>query len=299
MWLFLRSKSFSIHSFSSTMKISSATIDCQSCATRWKIMRIDFLQTFNKKHTYESKLMMMLWSIWSFVFSRIRLNRTRSRMKSLMICIKYSTIWIVVLTSWKLIVAWNRSNRLKISTSFELNFSDWRTILSCIIKKHFSKISRTKCLTNCKKFSLSSRIKSSIYMNLSKCVDTLISHWEMWTISSEISKKILLMMLNAKKSLSSLIRIKIIRSIKTSINRSHVHDLKSLNRVFVRLLNHQKSRWTVSIVKIVKNLIIFFVTVVNLENQWISTTLYKKWMYKRRTMLRRISNKTREKSNFH
>jgi hypothetical protein len=70
--------------------------------------------------------------------------------------------------------------------------------------------------------------------------------------------------------------IRIIRSIKTSINRFHAHDLKSLNRVFVRLLNHQKIRWTVSIITIVKNLIISFVIVVNLENQWISTASYKK-----------------------
>jgi hypothetical protein len=144
MWLFLRSRNSSIHSSSLTIKIQSSTIDCQSCATRWKIMRIDFLQTFNKTHTYESELMMMLWSIWFFVFSRTRLSRTRSQMKSLMICIKYSTIRIVVLTLWKLIVAWSRSNRLKISTSSELNFSDWRAILSCIIKRHFSKDLKNK-----------------------------------------------------------------------------------------------------------------------------------------------------------
>jgi hypothetical protein len=195
-------------------------------------MQIDFLLMCSKKRMCESELMMMSWSILSLDFSRIRSSRISSRKKFSMICIRYSTIRIVVQTLWKLIVASSRSNRLKISTSSELNFSDWRAILSCIIRKHFSKISRTKCLTSCKNLSLSSRIKSSICMSSLRCVDTLIRHWEMWIISSEISEKILLMMLNVKKSLSSLIRIKI------TTDRSHVHDLKSLNRVLVQLLNH-------------------------------------------------------------
>jgi hypothetical protein len=235
----------------------------------------------------------MLWSIWSFVFSRIRLNYSRSRMKSLIICIKCSTISIVVLTLWKLIVVWSKSNRFKISTSSELNFSDWRAILNCIIRKYFSKISRTKCLTSCKKFSLSSRIKSSICMNSLRCVDTLIKHWEMWTISSEISKKILLMMLNVKKSLSSLIRIKI------TIDQSHVLDLKSLNlnRILERSLNrrHLRIKWIFSIATIVKNLIISFVIVVNSKNRWTLITSFAK--LKKTYQIRKISNQNRKKNN--
>jgi hypothetical protein len=293
MWLSLRSRNFSIHSSSSTIKISSSTINCQLCATRWKIMRIDFLQTFNKKHTYESKLMMMLWSIWFFVSSRTRLSCTQSRMKSLMICIKYSTIRIIVLTFWKLIVVWSKSNRLKISTSSELNLSDWRAILSCIIRRHFSKISRTKCLTSCKKLSLSSRIKSSICMSSLSRVDTLIRHWEMWIINSKISEKIFLIMRNVKKSSSSLIRIRI------TIDRFLVFDFKSLNsnsnRFLVQSLNHhQKIKWISSINIIMINRDISFAIVVNRE-RWIRITLYVK---SRRTYrVKKILNQNRKKNN--
>jgi hypothetical protein len=272
-------------------------IDWVLCEINSKKTRIDFSLRCRKKHTYESELMMMSWSIFSFDFARIQSNDTSSQRKFLTICIKYSIIQIVVLTLWKLIVDWNRLNRLKISTSFELNFSDYLAIRSSIIKTHCSRISRTRCLTNCKKFSLSSHIKRLICTNSSRCADTLIKHWKTLTINSKISKKVLLIVSNVKKSLSLLTRIK---SIRTLTERFLALDLKSSNRVLVRLLNHHlKIKWIFSVVIIVKNLIISFVIVVNLENRWISTISYEKWTYKRRTILRKISNKTREKSSFH
>jgi hypothetical protein len=94
--------------FSLMTRISSSMIDCQSYATSWKKTRIDFSLTFNKKHTYESKLMTMSWSILFLDFSRIRLNRISSRKKFSTIYIKYSTIQIVVLTRWKRINVLNK-----------------------------------------------------------------------------------------------------------------------------------------------------------------------------------------------
>jgi hypothetical protein len=111
----------------------------------------------------------------------------------------------------------------------------------------------------------------------------------------KISEKILLIMLNVKRSVSSSIRI------KTLINRSHAHDLKSLNRVLVRLLNHQKIRWTVSTATIAKNSIISFAIIDNLE-RWIRTSLYEKWMCMKRMthrVKRIISSSIREKSSSH
>jgi hypothetical protein len=91
---------------------------------------------------------------------------------------------------------------------------------------------------SCRKFLLSSHTKSSICTNSSRCVATLIKRWEMSTISrvEKISiVMIMLTMLNVKKSLSSLIRIKIM------IDSLLVHDLKFLNlnsnRIFERSLN--------------------------------------------------------------
>jgi hypothetical protein len=57
-------------------------------------------------------------------FSRTRSSRTLSRRKFSMICIKSLMIQIVVLMRWRHIDVSSRSNRLKISTSFELNFRD-------------------------------------------------------------------------------------------------------------------------------------------------------------------------------
>ncbi len=130
-------------------------------------------------------------------------------------------------------------------------------------------------------------------MNSLRFVDTSIRRWETWTISSEISEKILSIMLNVKKSLSSSIRI------KTLINRHHAHDLKYLNRVLVRLLNHQKIKWTLSIATIVKNLIIFHVIVVNLK-RYISTTSCVKWTYmiRKTYQVKQISSSNRKKSSF-
>jgi hypothetical protein len=133
-------------------------------------------------------------------------------------------------------------------------------------------------------------------MNSLRCVDTRIKHWEMWTISSKISKKILLMMLNVKKSLSSLIRIKI------TIDQSHALDLKSLNlnsnRTFERSLNHHlKIKWIASIVIIAKNRIIIHVIVVNLK-KWIFTISCARWMYMiRMTHRMKISSLSRKKTN--
>jgi hypothetical protein len=111
-----------------------------------------------------------------------------------------------------------------------------------------------------------------------------------------------LMMLNVKKSSSSLIRIK---SIRTSIDRFLVLDLKflnsNLNRIFALLLNHQKIRWTISIVTIVKNRNTFLETVVN-SKRWILITSYVRWMCMKR-MIHRVKriilSSTRKKINSH
>jgi hypothetical protein len=137
-------------------------------------------------------------------------------------------------------------------------------------------------------------------MNLSRCVAIRIKSWEMWTISRDV-KNSSVMQHEMKKSLSSLIRIRIIKSIRTLIDRSHAHDLKSLNRVLVRLLNHQKIRWTISIVKIVKNQNTSFAIVVN-SKRWTRTVSYAKWTYMKKMthrVKRIISNRSREKSSSH
>ncbi len=59
-----------------------------------------------------------------FRFFKIRSSRTLSRRKFSMICIRFLMIQIVVLMRWKRINVSSRSNRLKISTFFELNFRD-------------------------------------------------------------------------------------------------------------------------------------------------------------------------------
>jgi hypothetical protein len=196
---------------------------------------------------------------------------------------------------WRRINVSNKSNRLKISISSELNFSDLSAIQNFIIKTLCSRISRIRCRTSCKKFSLSSHTKSSICMNSSKCADILIRRWETWTINQDV-KNFSMMQHETKKSLSSLIRIKIIKSIKTLINRSHVHDLKSLNRVLVRLLNYQKIKWTVSTVTIMKNQNTFLAIVVNLK-RWILITSYVKWTCMIRMIHRMIISRSSRKKN--
>jgi hypothetical protein len=52
----------------------------------------------------------------------------------------------------------------------------------------------------------------------------------------------------------------------------------NLNRTFEQLLNHQKIKWTISIVTIMKNQNIFFAIIDNLE-RWILIISYAKWMY--------------------
>jgi hypothetical protein len=147
---------------------------------------------------------------------------------------------------------------------------------------------------SCKKFLLLSRIKQLIYMNLSRCADISIKRWEMWIISHD--EKISLMMLNEKKLLSSLTRI---RSIKIKISRVLDLDLKSSNQTFERLLNHQKIKWISSIVTIVKNSIISRVIVVNSE-RWTQTISYEKWTYMKEMthrVKRIISRLSRKKNN--
>jgi hypothetical protein len=302
MWLFLRSRSYSIHKFLLMIRISSSTIDCQLCAISWKRMRIDFLSTCSRRHTYESELMMMSWSIWSFDFWKIRSSRTLSRKKFLMIYIRYSMIRIVAQMLWRRIDVSNKSNRSKILISSELNFSDSSAIQNFIIKTLCSRISRIRCRTNCKKLSLSNHTKSSICMNSSKCADILIRRWETWTISQNV-KNFSVMQHETKKSLSLLIRIRIIKSIKTLINRSHVHDLKSLNsnlnQILEQSLNHRrlKIKWISSIVTIVKNQDISLAIVVNQE-EWIRITSYEKWTYMIKTIyLLKILRSNREKTN--
>jgi hypothetical protein len=85
------------------------------------------------------------------------------------------------------------------------------------------------------------------------------------------------------------------------IVQSHVLHFKSLNsnlnRDFVRLLNHQKIRWTVSIVTIVKNQNTFLAIVVNLK-RWTLIILYAKWTYTTKKIIRKILNRNRKKNNF-
>ncbi len=131
-------------------------------------------------------------------------------------------------------------------------------------------------------------------MNLSKCVVIQIKFWVMWTISRDVKNS--LMMLNAKKSSSSLIRIK---SIRRLIERFLVFDLRSLNsnlnRIFVQSLNHhQKIKWISSIVTIVINRNISFAIVVNRE-RWIRITLYVK--SKKPYRVKRTLNQNRKKNN--
>jgi hypothetical protein len=189
------------------------------------------------------------------------------------------TIWIIASMLWRRTDVSSRLNHLRISILSESNFNDWSATSNCTIRRHFLKILRIRCHTSCKKLLLLSRTKSSIYMSSLKCVDTLIRRWEIWTISSEISEKISIMMImqmtsNVKESLSLLTRIK---SIKTLTDRFLVLDLKSSNRVLVRLLNHHlKIKWILSIATIVKNLIITHAIVVN-SKRWISTNSYVKW----------------------
>ncbi len=99
---------------------------------------------------------------------------------------------------------------------------------------------------------------------------------------------------------SSLIQIRIIRML---IEQHHVFDLKllNLNRVLVRLLNHQKIKWISSIATIAKNSIISFAIIVNSE-RWTRTVSYAKWTYMKKMthrVRRIISNQNREKSSSH
>jgi hypothetical protein len=146
---------------------------------------------------------------------------------------------------------------------------------------------------NCNKFLLSSHTKRLICMNLSRCVDIRIRHWKMWTISSKISKKNSLMKLNVKKSLLSLIQIRIM------LDQFLARDLKllNLNRVLVRLLNHHlKIKWIASTVIIVINSIISFAIVIN-SRRWISIISYTRWTYMKKKIIKKISNRNRKKNN--